>query len=350
MKIRESILKLGNYKPPLEGRNPKDFLLMDFNESPLPPPAHVIEALVKYIQDNRLQTYPAYGDFLALLGDYVAIDPGHLMLTNGSDQGIDISLRALLNEGDEMLMAQPGFAMFFQIAGTLGARIVSPQYRSDMSFPFEEIMEAVNPRTRLVVVINPNNPTGTSASLDQIRILLESFPETAILVDEAYFEFTQHTCLSLLSEHQNLIIVRTFSKAFAIPSLRLGYVIAHPSFIGQLYKIRGPYDVNMVSLVAARAQLEQPAKWQTMIQEIMEEAKPMLEQFFKEQGIRFYPGEANFMLVEPDNVKEVIEFLKNRKILVRPMRAPIAQTFRVSLGMTEQTQCFIDAYSDYLKI
>lgn len=348
MKIRESILKLGNYTPPLEGRNPHDFLLMDFNESPLPPPAHVIEALLGYIQDNRLQTYPAYGDFLEQLGAYVGIAPDHLILTNGSDQAIDISLRALLNEGDEMVMAKPGFAMFSQIAGTLGAQVISPHYRHDMSFPFEEIVDAVTPQTNLIVVINPNNPTGTSASIEQIRMLLKTFPETAVLVDEAYFEFTQQTCLSLLPEYPNLIVTRTFSKAFAIPSLRLGYAIAHPSFIEHLYKIRGPYDVNMVSLVAAQAQLKRPEKWQKMIREIMTEAKPRLEQFFVEEGVRFYRGDANFMLVEPDNTKEAIQFLKEKKILVRPMHSPIAQTFRLSLGTLEQTQYFIKTYAEYL--
>ncbi len=349
MKIRDAILKLGTYKPPLEGRNPKDYLLMDFNESPVPPPTHVVEALVSFFQEGRLQVYPSYGDFLELLSEYVGVSPDHLILTNGSDQAIDIALRAVLDESDEMLMAKPGFSMFFQVAGTLGARSVSPVYRADMSFPFEKMMNAVTPQTRLIVVVNPNNPTGTSASLEQLQAMLRQFPDIAVLVDEAYYEFTGETCVPLLAEYPNLIITRTFSKAFAIPSLRLGYVVANPELIGHLYKIRGPYDVNMVALIAARAQLEHPEIWQRQIQEIMSVSKPLALKFFEEYDVRFYSGEAHFMLVEPKNVEHAIHFLKDRGVLVRPMRPPVEHTFRISLGTPRQTEQFIRIYKDYLQ-
>ncbi len=348
MKIRQPILQLGTYSPPLEGRDPNDYLLMDFNESPLPPPPHVIEALVTFIQSNRLQAYPSYGDFLEKLGEYTQMPPDHLILTNGSDQAIDIILRALLGEGDQMILAKPGFSMFFQVAGTLGAECISPQYRADMSFPFEEIMEAFTPQTRLIVIITPNNPTGTSASLEQIRTILQTHEDTAVLVDEAYFEFTGQTCTPLIKEHPNLIVIRTFSKAFAIPSLRLGYAIAQPSFIEHLYKIRGPYDVNMISLIAGLAQLEQPEPWQKIVREIVTEAKPTLEQFFQENGVKFYKGDANFMLVVPDDVHAAIDFLKQNKVLVRPMRPPIEHMFRLSVGTMPGTKRFMEVYAKYL--
>ena len=348
MKVRDAILKLGSYTPPLKGRNPNNYLLLDFNESPVPPPSHVIDALVEFIEDNRLQAYPSYGDFLEQLAAYAQVSSNQLILTNGSDQAIDIILRALLNEGDEMILAKPGFAIFFQFAGTLGARVISPEFRSDMGFPSEEIVNAVTPQTRLIVVINPNNPTGTLVNVEYIQHLLESFPEIAVLVDEAYFEFTLQTCSRLLEDHENLIITRTFSKAFALPSLRLGYAIAHKSFIEHLYKIRGPYDVNMIALVAARAQLIHPQPWQQIIREIMREAKPSLERFFEEQGITCFKGAANFMLVAPDNVAAAIDYLKAHKILVRPMHPPIAHTFRMSIGTLLQTRQFIEIFTDFL--
>lgn len=348
MKIRNTIVSLGKYTPPLEGRNPDDYLLMDFNESPLPPPKHVIERLTDFINSKRLQVYPSYGDFLELLGKYTGYPAESLIVTNGSDQAIDITLRCLLEPEDEMVMAKPGFAMFFQVAGTIGCRVITPKYNEDLSFPLEEVKKSVTTKTRLIVVINPNNPTGTSATLGQIEDLLRSFPDVGILVDEAYFEFTEKTCASLLNTYPNLIILRTFSKAFAIPSLRLGYVIAKPDFIQHLYKIRGPYDVNMIAIIAAKAQLEQPEPLKEMIFHIMKKSKPVLEQFFYENGIKFFNGDANFMLVAPDNVIEVIEFLKQNGILVRPMHPPIAHTFRMSAGTLEQTQKFIKVYKKFL--
>lgn len=349
MKVREAILKMGCYSPPLEGRNPKDYLLLDFNESPIPPPAPVIDALVDYVQTGALQTYPAYGGFLEKLAAYAHVSAEQLILTNGSDQAIDIVLRALLNEGDEMVMAQPGFAMFFQVARSLGAAVVSPEYSADMRFPFEEMVESVSAKTRLIVVINPNNPTGSSASQEQIATLLRTFPDVAILVDEAYFEFTGQTAIPLLARHSNLIVLRTFSKAFALPSLRLGYAVGDPGFIEHLYKIRGPYDINMMALVAAQAQLEHREMWEGMVREIMFQAKPALENFFAEEGVAFFKGEANFMLVVPDKVEAVLQFLKEHGILVRPMRPPIAHTFRMSVGTLAQMQQFMKVYRDYLK-
>jgi len=349
MKIRESILKLGKYSPPLEGRNPENYLLLDFNESPLPPPPHVIEALVHFIQSDQLGIYPSYGDILKILANYVKVEPENLILTNGSDQAIDIILRALLNEGDDMVMAKPGFAMFFQVAGTLGVHCISPEYRKDMSFPYEEILESVTPQSRLIVIINPNNPTGTSAKLEQIETLLKSFPDIAVLVDEAYFEFTEETCVSLLSNYDNLIIIRTFSKALAIPSLRLGYAIAHTSFIDHLYKIRGPYDVNMLSIIAAKAQLTDSNGWRERTHEIMKIAKPALELFFNNNQVKYYKGDANFMLIEPNNVEEAIEVLKQNKILVRPMKPPISQTFRLSVSILKDCQTFMNVYKNYLE-
>ncbi|MGK5094479.1 histidinol-phosphate transaminase [Deltaproteobacteria bacterium TL4] len=349
MKIRKTIAQLSTYKPPLEGRNPKEFILMDFNESPLALPPHVVDRLMAYLQQNHLHIYPSYGDFLNLLGRYVNVSPDSLILCNGSDQAIDIILRCVLEDGDEMVLAKPGFSMFFQIAGTLGAKMVSPFYNEDMSFPFEAIQSAVSSQTRLLVIINPNNPTGTSASLEQIEYFLKTYPELPVLVDEAYFEFTQKSCVSLLPQYSNLIITRTFSKAFAMPSLRLGYAIGAPEFIQHLYKIRGPYDVNMMALIAATAQLENPEPWKAVVDEVMLKAKPELEQFFKAYGVTYFPGNAHYMLVVPKgDIQTAITFLKQKGILVRPMAPPIAHTFRMNVGTVSSTRQFIQIYKSFL--
>ena len=342
MKIRDTILQLGEYKPPLEGRNPDHYLLLDFNESPIPPPFSVKKALATYLERDQLHIYPSYGNFLEVLADYVEVDKEQLIFTNGSDQAIDLVLRLFLESGDEMVLAKPGFGMFFQLAATLGVQVRSPEYRKDMSFPFEELLECVSSKTKLIVVINPNNPTGTSISLTMIEELLCRFPHLPILVDEAYVEFTNTTCLSLLNQYSNLIIIRTFSKAFAIPSLRLGYIIGHAKEVIQhLYKIRGPYDVNMFAIIAAKAQLENPQEWKPVIEEIMTKSKPLVEQTFEEWGLKYYPADGNFMLVEPPNAPQMVQDLQQEGILVRTMRPPIEHTFRMNFGMLEQTHFFL---------
>ena len=347
IKVRKAISSMGYYDPPLENRNPEEYMLMDFNEPPLPPPPEVVEKIADLLK-NRIHAYPIYGDFLDKLGEYVGVPTENLLLTNGSDQGIDVILRCLLENGDEVKMAQPGFPMFRQIAGTLGCSIDGPKFPADFRFPHEELKASVNEKTRLIVVINPNNPTGSPVSLEQIEDLLKSFPDIPVLVDEAYYEFSGQTCVSLLSSYPNLIVIRTFSKALGMPSLRLGYVVARPDFIIHLQKIRGPYDVNVVAVFAAREQLKHPAHWQGIVKHLLEESKPALEKFFDEHGVKYYSNNTNFMLVEPPDPAAACKYLRENKILVRPMGPPISHTFRMSLRMLPDMQRFMEVYSRFL--
>ena len=350
MRIRPAISALGTYKPPLEGRNPDEYLLMDFNESPEPPPPSVRKALQQYLVEGPLHVYPHYGSFTEQLGKYVGVPPEQLLLTNGSDQGIDVVLRCLLDPGTNLVMAMPGFTMFKQTVGTIGADFIEVPYPADFEFPFEGIRQAVNQQTRIIVVINPNNPTGTSAPLEQVEALLKEFPDCAVLVDEAYYEFTGKTCLSLLKKYSNLVVIRTFSKAFAIPSLRLGYVVAREEFINELLKIRGPYDVNMAAVVAAQALLADQKPWQELVNHLMQEVKPQLESFLREQGVKFYPAEANFLLVEPrGGAPAVVNSFKEQGILVRAMRPPLENCFRMSLRRMADMERFFGSFQDFLQ-
>ena len=348
MRIRSAVSALGTYKPPLEGRNPEEYLLMDFNEFPEPPPPSVRKALQQYMVEGHLQVYPHYGRFTDQLGKYAGVPPEQLLLTNGSDQGIDVVLRSMLEPGTNLVMAMPGFSMFKQTVGTIGADFIEVPYPSDFQFPFERIRQVVNPQTRIIVVINPNNPTGTSSSPEQVEALLQEFPDCAVLVDEAYYEFTGKTCLSLLEKYSNLVVIRTFSKAFAIPSLRLGYVVAREEFINELLKIRGPYDVNMAAVVAAQALLADPQPWQELVNHLMQEVNPRLESFLSEQGVKFYPGEANFFLVEPKGgAKAAVNYLKGQGILVRAMRSPLEHCFRMSLRRMADMERFFRSFQDF---
>ena len=347
IKVRESISSMGLYNPPLENRNPEEYMLMDFNEPPLPPPPEVVEKIVELLK-KRIHVYPIYGDLLEKLCEYVGVSTENLLLTNGSDQGIDVILRCLLEKGDEVKMAQPGFQMFSQIAGTLGCSIDGPNFSRNLSFPHQELKASVNQKTRLIVVINPNNPTGSTVSKEQIEDLLKSFPDIPVLVDEAYYEFSQETCVSFLSSYPNLIVIRTFSKALGMPSLRLGYVIARPDFIKHLQKIRGPHDVNMVAIFVAREQLKNPEHWQGIVKHLIEESKPALKKFFDEHQVKYYSNKTNFVLVEHQDPAAACKFLKENKILVRQMGLPISHTFRMSLRMLPDMLRFMEVYSRFL--
>jgi histidinol-phosphate aminotransferase len=328
----------------------KNFIRFDLNENSLDPPESVKSALKAFIDANRIQMYPEYGSFMETLSGYTGVPVSRLMITNGSDQAIELILRAFLQPGDTMMIARPEFPIFTQIAGVIGAAVRGIDYAPDMAFPFETFMQALEPSPELIVLINPNNPTGTPMTLAQIREILDARPETPVVVDEAYFEYTGVSAQGFLNSHPNLIITRTFSKAFAMAGLRLGYLMAREEIIAELHKIRCPFDINACALVAAKAQLADPRFWQAYVREVMTRSKPFLETFFIEHGVVFFTGAAHFFLVNPRNRDLAVRYLKESGILVRPMVAdPICGTFRMNVGTLDQTRRFTEVYHAYLR-
>lgn len=349
MKVRKAIARMGFYEPPSEARTGGELLMLDFNESALPPPPEVMEKLARYLRTEGTNRYPDYPRLEEKLGAYCRVGPEGIIVTNGADQALEVVLRAMLDPGDMMVVPSPCFAMIPHIAHTLGAEVLSPAYREDMSFPLEEIMAAVTPATRLIVLINPNNPTGTAIPRASIEAILDSFPQVGLLVDEAYYEFTGETMAPLIAEHSNLAIVRTFSKAFAMAGLRLGYVISNPAFIRELHKIRGPFDVNALAALGAEAMLERQDKMREYVAEVMTRAKPMVERFMEEHGVEYFRGAANFMLVRPKDAAGAISYMKEHGVLVRPQGGPLADTFRLSIGSMEEMTRFLQVFAAYLE-
>lgn len=336
---------MSHYKPPLEGRGFQNFLLLDFNERTTPASPKVKEALKKFIESDRLQVYPEYGDLEAKIAEYAGVQPRQSMATNGGDQGIDIICRGFLNEGDKVIIPFPAFAMHYQSAGIQGAEILEPRYGGNGEFPLEEVLHLLNDeKIKLVILCNPNNPLGSVISISDVEKILEKAKEKgmAVLHDEAYFEFSGITAKDSVAKYDNLYIIRTFAKAFGLVASRAGYVISQEQNIQELLKIRGPYDVNMFAKVAILAALSDIDYMQAYIKEVMEVSKPKLEQFLKEKGIFFYPSQANYLLLVLENPKEIMEKLKSRGILVRPKPASDGKdAVRVSIGTLQDTERLI---------
>ena len=351
-KFRENIKKMSPYKPPLEGRASKGYLLLDFNEMTIEPSSKVKKALKEFVDSGRLQVYPEYGDLDDKVAQYAEVKPSQVMVTNGSDQGIDVIFRAFVKDGDKVIIPTPSFAMFYQSAGIQGAEILKPSYREDLSFPLEEVLDLINEEIKLVVICNPNNPTGTAVSQEDLLKILKKAKDNnvAVLHDEAYFEFSDITAKDLIDEYDNLFITRTLSKQFGISSIRAGYVLSQEQNIQELLKIRGPYDVNMFAKTAIIAALDDADYARNYIKEIMERSKPKVEEFFRENKVKFWPGVANFLLVKPDDQKKALKILESEGILVRPREGPnIEETIRISIGTLKDTERFISAYSKLLK-
>lgn len=336
------IQALEPYRPPLEGRSDYEGLLLDFSESTLPPAAELSEV----VTGIKPQLYPGYSDLPARIAKYAGVDTEQVMITNGTDQAIDVITRTFADADDRVIIPRPSFAMFEHTARVVGNQIVSPSYHEgSLEFPTDEIIDAIDEDTKLVVVCNPNNPTGTLTPLEDIEQIAKVASGAIVYVDEAYFEFSGQTAVSLIQEHPNVMISRTFSKAFALAALRIGYVLANKVYINEMLKVRGPYDVNQVASRAASIVLSRTDVVSAYADEVMGDAKPLVEQFFEAHGITFYPSAANFILFKPDGAAEVAETLDQNGVRLRPQhKPPIEDTLRISIGTVPEMQRFIEIY------
>ncbi len=347
--FKSHLYELSAYQPPLEGRDPDKHLLLDFNERTLPVSAPVRDALIDYIRSDRIQLYPSYGDIVQRLSEYTGADASQIMISNGSDQGIELVFRACGEPGEEVIIPEPNFAMYNQCAQIEGMTVVAPFYSRDNGLPVKDIIAAVNEKTRVICIASPNNPSGVGAETEDILSIAQAAPEACVLVDECYFEYSQKTVAGYVAEYPNIVITRTFSKTWGMPSLRFGYLIAADENIQALLSVRGPYDINQLGVVAARAALDNPEYTERYVKEVMTQSKPEFEAFLDTQNIQYWPSEANYVWMFPSQPGEVERLLQASNILVRPKKDADGNIgLRVTLGSLEQTLRLIEVLKGVL--
>lgn len=347
--FKEHLYAMAAYTPPLEGRSVEKHLLLDFNERTLPISDSVVNALCDYIQSGQIQRYPAYGDITEKLAVYTDMQSDQLMITNGSDQGIDLVIRSALSAGDQAIIPGPTFAMYEQCARVENAEIFSPFYDRDKGYPTAEVLSAIDAKTRLIVIALPNNPCGTVVSSEDIELILKAAPNAVVLVDECYYEYSGKTVVGLVNDYPNLVVTRTFSKTWGLPSLRFGFLVSQAENIEQLLKVRGPYDINQLAVVAADAALTEPGYTKDYVQEVMNDSKPLFEGWLNEQGIEFWPSSANYVWAFPSRPQQIADFLQSKGILVRPKKNKEGELgLRITLGNLEQTKRLIEQFGSFV--
>ncbi len=334
------------YNPPLKGRRAFSGMLLDFNERTKPLSDKIVRALERFVKNQKLQVYPEYFDLEKKIANYAGVKTNQVMITNGSDQGIDLIFRTFTEKGDKVIIPKPSFSRFFQCAKIIGNKVFSPSYKKDnFAFPLKEVLDLIDKKTKLIVICNPNNPTGTIVPISFIEKIAKKAKRKIVYIDEAYFEFSGISAVSLFKKYSNIIITRTFSKAFGLASLRIGYVIAKAEYIKEMLKVRGPYDVNMMAYFGASVALENIEDMKNYVKEVMEKAKPLIEKFFNENNVEYFPSSANFILFRPDNPQKVAKLLAKNGILIRPQNQPnIQNTLRLTIGQVEEMEKFIDVY------
>jgi len=329
------------------GKDRAHYLRLDLSEAITAPPESVRSALETLLDSTRFSSYPDETALYPRLSEYVGVPPAQLLLTNGSDHAIQIVLRAFLDRGQRLQVMDPSFPIYAHVARTLGVPVRRVPLADDLSFDMAGYKREITPDTRLLILVNPNNPTGTAVSEEDIETIVSEFPHIPVMVDEAYFEYSGVSALDLLSEAPNLIILRSFSKAFGLAGLRLGYMVAAPGVIEHLSKLRLPFDINAFAIAAAKAHLSDLSHMREYIREIREVSKPLLDAFLAKSKIHYYPSAANFLLLKLKDRDAVVDHLCASGILVAPQRHPaIADTLRVGLAPEPEMMRFIQAMTD----
>ncbi len=325
---------------------------LDWNESTIPPSPNVKKTLMNFLDNfNTLNYYPAlFSPNLTLkLQSYVGYPAEQIIVTNGSDDALELICKTFLEVGDEVLYPDPTYTHFLVYAQSRGA-VVKPMVWSD---PFEAeldtVLNAINEHTKIIYLPNPNNPTGALFSNEQLGRIAEAAQDAVLIVDEAYFEFGGQTALDILSDFENICITRSFSKAFGLAAARVGYIVAQPWLIGELKRLHNPKSVNQFAQVAAAAALDDLPYYERYIEEV-NEAKALFERWCRHRGVAFRNTTANYVLIHTERVDEVVAGLTDAGVYVRDrskMR-DMAGYIRFNLGTVEQTRHVIMRFEKVL--
>ncbi len=241
---REAVRTLPLYHPPLAGRKGLRF---DFNENTVGCSPRVLQKL-RSLGADELVKYPEREPVEKIVAEFLGVPPDEVLLTNGVDEGIHLLCETYLEPGDEALIVVPTYSMYRIYAMAAGATVVPVAAGRDFQFPVEEVKKHISQRTRLIAIANPNNPTGSVASQEDLESIARSAPHAAILIDEAYFEFYGRTMLGAHRDLPNLFIARTFSKAYGLAGLRLGVLSGDRQQMQPVRRVCSPYNVNAVAL------------------------------------------------------------------------------------------------------
>lgn len=353
--VLEHIQKIKAYNPPLHNRRgfkKNDGILADFNERLIPFSESLQATITERIKQHDWNLYPEYTGIVEAVAAYAGLkDSKNLMLTSAGSEGIGLVFQACITSGDSVIIPTPSFTMFDHHAMIRNAKIIAPSYTNDLQFPFDEVMQLLTSSPKLLVICNPNNPTGTQVPLNQLQILIETAEQygTLVMVDEAYVEFSAVTALSLLEQYENMVIVRTFSKAFGLAGLRAGYLMTSEVMIKEFLKIRSPYSLNMMAVYGIQACLQHQSELDAYIREVTNISKPLLMKYFIQNNITHFPTDANFILIQPEDKTTFIKYMEANGIRLRNRNEPlIKDCIRYTIGTQEQTEKFIDLYDSYL--
>jgi len=332
------------------GADASKIIKLASNENPLGPSPKALVAMRAALEDAHL--YPDGGGFYLreALATQLNFRREEIILGSGSNEILEFLGHAFLASGDEVLVSEHAFIAYKLITAAFGARTIevpSPDFQHDL----DAILQAVTPRTRLIFIANPNNPTGTLLLQEEIDRFMESVPDRIVVVfDEAYFEYVEAPpdVTKFVRAGRNVIVLRTFSKIHGLANMRIGYGIAPAELIKVLQKTRQPFNVNGIAQAGALAAMGDD-EHRRRTKRVTDEGRAYLQAQFTEMNLRFVPSAANFVFVNVGDGISVFKELLKRRIIVRALKGyDLPQWIRISVGTMEQNRECVAALRDVL--
>ncbi len=338
---RALVAAMPEYHPPLAAR---ELLRLDFNENTASPSPKVLERL-QQITAAGLTKYPEREHGEIAVAAHFGLKAEQVLLTNGVDEAIHLLCSAYLDPEDEAIIAVPGFFMYDISISMMTKNLVRVPSDASLQFPFAGVMAAITPRTKVIIISSPNNPTGSVIPREQILKICAAAPHAIVLMDEAYYHFHGETTLGDIDAVPNLLVGRTFSKAYGLANLRLGMVAGQAELVYPLRKVCSPYNVNGVALDCLPVAMADEEYLQWYTNQVLE-GRQRMELALEKLGVFYWKSHANFILMKIGSKhKELVVAMRGHGVLLRDRSSDpgCEGNVRITIGIEEHVTRGIEA-------
>ncbi len=330
---------------PEQGRH--GFMRLDMNENPEGLPKEFVEEVLKEITPEYLATYPEPNNFLEAYAKFINVNIDNLSITNGSDAAIRYTLETFAKPGHNVVTVAPSFEMYAVNCRLLGLNHIPVMYKPDLTINADDIVNAIDEDTDVVVLLNPNNPISNAYSDEEAIKIIEKAREmnAVVIIDEAYHYFYKKTFLDMINKYDNVIIFRTFSKLFSLAGCRLGVIISNPEIIEYVTRSKPSFEVNTIALKFAQRLIERPELVEELISKEIEGRNYLIEDL-KKNGYEVYAENSNFVFIKPNNnPEELSKKLREKNVLIKTYGNPMLSKYiRINTGSAKVMQQFLEIF------
>ncbi|HHY90038.1 MAG TPA: histidinol-phosphate transaminase [Clostridiales bacterium] len=347
--IKESLRSLHPYSVQKERIRIK----LDANENPYNLFQEIQEDFIEGIKRCDINRYPdTNSDELRLkIAAHIGVKEENVICGNGSDEIIQMIIYAFVDKGEYVITHRPTFSMYQSFANIVGGKVVEIPCDQNFCISEEEIIKEANEKkAKIIFLCNPNNPTGTVFSKESIRNILQN-TESIVVVDEAYYEFFGETVVDWIHDYEQLIVLRTLSKAFALAGARIGYGIAGTSIMDILYRVKPPYNLNVFSQIIGALYLEKSDLIQKSVEKIKKEREYLSEKLREIEHIEVFPSAGNFILIRTPFFSEIMDACKKEGISLRsfPNEALLQNCIRISIGERKENDLLFNTIQEVVR-